>query len=634
MRTPPLRHSSTHTGTLCAVPLAAFSPSAVAVSFEEFSAWWDANKDKKSGIGSVVAKGAKLKGVAPSQSHHRWSRRWFVIEGFELVYYKVCRSCPAPDGTEQCCYSGTCDTAECLPNRSLPNLLRYACEQDAESAVRRQKERGRVALASFTVLPMIPEEDQADKSGGKGGKAGGKAHSQFSFMLTDGEKNFKVAALTEAERYSWVTQLMQVTDQIWSAGATAGLPGQLSCLGTTDVQLAEWKEASRDFTRAFVATGNGSGDMLLMGTRQLTSGRGGRAGMEAMVCKTKSGGNVNEEVTSLAAAEFEEIVRAAATESEIPLAAQALTDLSRRIIGHLTVTPGMDVLVGNEVAPAMFQNKFVVLSGCGQVRVATYGFIGGPAVGDRPDRKATPFVLRMLSSNLLEGFGTDSVDYAVRRSAALLMDEVMEEDVQRMAAAVSSGDYSGFFDLGGSSGGGGGGSAASSPSASPGQPQRQPSPLTLGASVASGGQPAQAGRAASGGGDAVFADVASMMEQYGAQDEGKDFAEHDQDDSDEDGDGGGGADGALGWQRMDYAEDDDDDDFDSDFEDAQSSEYPTAPWLQGSPAASAVDASASGSVSFNFSPVAAVSSAGGGYDYYGGGGGDGVDEDEDLTEDV
>ena len=125
-----------------------------------------------------------------------------------------------------------------------------SCEQDAESAVRRQKERGRVSLASFTVLPMIPEDDPGEK-GGKA-KSNGKAHSQFSFMLTDGQKQFKLAALTEAERYSWVSQLILATDQVWAAGLTAGLPGRLSCKGTTDVQLAEWKEASRDFTRAFV----------------------------------------------------------------------------------------------------------------------------------------------------------------------------------------------------------------------------------------------------------------------------------------------------------------------------------------------------------------------------------------------
>ena len=61
-------------------------------------------------------------------------------------------------------------------------------------------------------------------------------------------------------------------DPIWVAGSTVGLPGKLSGSGRNDVKLAEWKVASRDFTRVFVATGNGSRDMLLMGTKQLTSG--------------------------------------------------------------------------------------------------------------------------------------------------------------------------------------------------------------------------------------------------------------------------------------------------------------------------------------------------------------------------
>ena len=246
------------------------------------------------------------------------------------------------------------------------------------------------------------------------------------------------------------------------------------------------------------------------------------------------------------------------SEASIELPAQALADLSRRVLGHLAVTPGMDVLVNNEVAPAMFQNKFVVLSGCGQVRVATYGFIGGPTVGDRPDRKATPFVLRMLSSNLLEGFGHDSVEYAVRRTAAPLMDEVMDEDLDRMVAAVSTGDYSGFFNFGSSE------ASANVSNVS------DPDPA-LSAAVA---QDAQAGRAASSGGDTAFGDVAAMMERYGADGDAgavtarRDFEEFDND-SDEDDDEPDSA--------MTSYDDDDDDDYDSDFEDPQNV---TALWQQ------------------------------------------------------
>ena len=35
------------------------------------------------------------------------------------------------------------------------------------------------------------------------------------------------------------------------------------------------------------------------------------------------------------------------------------------------------------------------------LRVATYAFIGQPLRGDRPDKKATPYMLRLLSPNLL-----------------------------------------------------------------------------------------------------------------------------------------------------------------------------------------------------------------------------------------
>ena len=113
----------------------------------------------------------------------------------------------------------------------------------------------------------------------------------------------------------------------------------------------------------------------------------------------------------------------------------------------------MDVLVGNDAPPAMYQNKFVVLSCKSQIRVATYGFIGAPAVGDRPDQKATPYALRMLSSNLLQGWKdgkseADSVEYAVRRTDKVSMREIMEEDLARMSAAVSSGDFSQYLRAG------------------------------------------------------------------------------------------------------------------------------------------------------------------------------------------
>eukprot|EP01046_Picozoa_sp_COSAG06_P034727 COSAG06_NODE_3665_length_5045_cov_3.720784_2_plen_98_part_00 len=78
-------------------------------------------------------------------------------------------------------------------------------------------------------------------------------------------------------------------------------------------------------------------------------------------------------MTAEAATEFLAIIRNCIAEAggrdSLSAAAAPPTDaeLARRVIGHLTVTPGMEVLVSNEVPPAMFQNKFVLVSGKGEV---------------------------------------------------------------------------------------------------------------------------------------------------------------------------------------------------------------------------------------------------------------------------
>jgi hypothetical protein len=47
----------------------------------------------------------------------------------------------------------------------------------------------------------------------------------------------------------------------------------------------------------------------------------------------------------------------------------------------------------------------VLLLAPGQLRVLTVAFVGGPTSGDRPDTKRTPFLLRMISANLVPGGG-------------------------------------------------------------------------------------------------------------------------------------------------------------------------------------------------------------------------------------
>ena len=251
---------------------------------------------------------------------------------------------------------------------------RYRCGQgtdlayykDAESAVHKQKARGRLSLHSFAVHATIPEAEQSHgmlKATTGQIKHGMHAldplhhhHHEFGFMLSDGTLSFKLAAETEEGREEWVRQLTLVTELVWRDGATGGLPGALACRGgPIPVTLAEFQEASRDFTRTFVATGKGSGNLLLMGRSQLAGEAGGDGpAMEAVVCQTRTGGDLTEQVTSDAATEFEGVVaKLLSSQLGAPdsaaLSAAETTAVTRRVIGHLTVTPSMELLVSRAI---------------------------------------------------------------------------------------------------------------------------------------------------------------------------------------------------------------------------------------------------------------------------------------------
>ena len=118
----------------------------------------------------------------------------------------------------------------------------------------------------------------------------------------------------------------------------------------------------------------------------------------------------------------------------------------------------------------MFQNKYVVLvSGAAaqpeSVRVLTYGYIGGPESGDRPDMKYTPFMLRMLTENLLDqdqdgGSRFSSSDpnsnsagkqismrYAVVHTRTQTMAEEIAQDTARLGYAIATGDYEHLLEM-------------------------------------------------------------------------------------------------------------------------------------------------------------------------------------------
>ena len=234
----------------------------------------------------------------------------------------------------------------------------------------------------------------------------------------------------------------------WSADADQ-LPGRLSCTGLVEVPPPEFAESCRDFTRAFAATASGSGDMLLLGPREVQD----HNTMKPIKSEMRSSGDVSQEVNTAAVKEFEGIISASIHVAGIQISDDALQSLSRRLIGHLTVSPAMQVLLDFGVSPAVYQNKFVVLTGKGGVRVATYGYIGDNPEGDRPDRKHTGVVLRMLTGDLVSS-GTadgtdatesaDSVTFSCKLTTFELMDDIIAEDLPLMIEAVTTGSFEPF----------------------------------------------------------------------------------------------------------------------------------------------------------------------------------------------
>jgi hypothetical protein len=96
--------------------------------------------------------------------------------------------------------------------------------------------------------------------------------------------------------------------------------------------------------------------------------------------------------------------------------------VARRVVGHLSVTPALQLALYTKLPVSFHQPCYVILIGRGQVRVATYAFVGEPVSGDRPDRKHTPFMLKILTPDLLKGDNmpdkTDEIgfEYTVSRS--------------------------------------------------------------------------------------------------------------------------------------------------------------------------------------------------------------------------
>eukprot|EP00419_Tripos_fusus_P082858 CAMPEP_0172934624 /NCGR_PEP_ID=MMETSP1075-20121228/221106_1 /TAXON_ID=2916 /ORGANISM="Ceratium fusus, Strain PA161109" /LENGTH=404 /DNA_ID=CAMNT_0013795979 /DNA_START=189 /DNA_END=1404 /DNA_ORIENTATION=- len=84
-----------------------------------------------------------------------------------------------------------------------------------------------------------------------------------------------------------------------------------------------------------------------------------------------------------------------------PMEPELLEGLVRRVAASISVIPGMEVVMKNSLSPALWQPSFIICIGSGQVRVLTLAFVGDPVSGDRPSSKSTPFVLRLVTPDLV-----------------------------------------------------------------------------------------------------------------------------------------------------------------------------------------------------------------------------------------
>lgn len=72
----------------------------------------------------------------------------------------------------------------------------------------------------------------------------------------------------------------------------------------------------------------------------------------------------------------------------------------------------MQVALRAGLPASLWQPLFVVAMSAGQLRVLTFAFVGTPVVGDRPDRKRTPFALRLASEDLVPRAAAAAADSA------------------------------------------------------------------------------------------------------------------------------------------------------------------------------------------------------------------------------
>eukprot|EP00931_Biecheleriopsis_adriatica_P069375 TRINITY_DN43230_c0_g1_i1.p1 TRINITY_DN43230_c0_g1~~TRINITY_DN43230_c0_g1_i1.p1 ORF type:complete len:417 (+),score=83.40 TRINITY_DN43230_c0_g1_i1:81-1253(+) len=90
------------------------------------------------------------------------------------------------------------------------------------------------------------------------------------------------------------------------------------------------------------------------------------------------------------------------------------SQLALAVAAHISVAPGLQAVMSQQLPPALWQPVFAVCLSPGQVCVRTLAFVGEPVAGDRPSCKRTPFLLTLTTENLAAPEARQRADSPVR----------------------------------------------------------------------------------------------------------------------------------------------------------------------------------------------------------------------------
>ena len=273
--------------------------------------------------------------------------------------------------------------------------------------------------------------------------------------LNDAQRDFLQAtasAMAEASDEEVLAGTARIVRSYGQRWLTDPLPGILKAVGTAatgfdarQVTERQLKEFARDFGRTFgkgvinVVSGDRPREMRTL-EELCERGREGTE-QQAMDDEAKRS-QLNGVVSSLLQT------------NGLQLDDDALDACCKRVLYNLTVTPAIDLAISHECPPALYQARFVLLVGGNplELRVCTATYVGGPVAGDQPQVMHTPFLLRMMTPNLLsaetDGDGAYHVGGELQYTTAFTMDprtkSLVDTDLDWFSDAVEHGAWDGF----------------------------------------------------------------------------------------------------------------------------------------------------------------------------------------------